>query len=123
MKSRDDKYGNLSEKMDSEVDKETGDELYRDFSESTAPENSFPSAAEPVSGTTGARQPLEESVSPFPNIATEYSPRPSNLPQSVSQRQILAENRDRWGNIGPADSPASAPSLAGTQVVENDNEV
>jgi hypothetical protein len=90
----------------------TNDELVKNFSEKMDAK---------VDAEESAPKSLKATL--FGDQAFEYTAAPSNLPMQVSQRQILAENRDRWGNIGPADSPASAPSLAGTQVVENDNEV
>ena len=55
----------------------------------------------------------------FNPTAQEYVPSPGaegNIPERVTHQQLLAHNETLWNNIGPADTPASAPILAGTKV-------
>ena len=96
------------------------DELHKNFGAPT----DF-NSGDPAMETTGAPS-VPRAIglpSELPSLyAGEYAAPASNLPTQVSQSQLAGENRDRWGNVGPADSAASAPMLSGTQVVENDNE-
>ncbi|MGA8762489.1 MAG: hypothetical protein WB562_06330 [Candidatus Sulfotelmatobacter sp.] len=92
----------------------TNDELITNFGSGQAP-----TSDDPHMTTTAAVRPTRERTFPFSGEPDEYLHQSaSNLPMSVDQQTILAENRQRWGNIGPADSPHSAPTLAGTQGVE-----
>lgn len=101
------------------------DELIKHFQESTAPKNTFASAAEPNSNTYPARQSnVIGNVRDLPSLfAGEHTAGESNLPMQVSASEIAAENRVRWGNLGPADSEAAAPLLSGTKIAGGDNEV
>jgi len=99
------------------------DELLRNFSEGTAPVDSYASAAEPNDNTYPVRMNLSMGEpKDLPSLFSgEHAGPATNLPMTVSQQQIAAENRDRWGNIGPADSEAAAPLLSGAKIVEGDN--
>ena len=94
------------------------DELRKDFSEATAPANTFAGAAGSDFSTYPAVQ--ETGETPWPRTplpAREYLPLASNLPLKVSAEQVARESLDRTYNMGPGDrSP-----LAGTTVEEGDN--
>ena len=95
----------------------TRDELVKNFG--TWPVRQ---SEDPHMSTTGASASTGISVAPVLSETMRASvERASSLPTSVSQASLLAENRDRWYNIGPGGS--GAPTLAGTEVKESDNEV
>ena len=93
------------------------DELFKQFGTAGLPDSS----SDPnINNTTGARASFPTGEpSTLPSLfAGEHTAGESNLPEQVSQATILADNRQRWGNIGPGDR---AP-FAGTTVPEADNE-
>ena len=102
----------------------TKDELFRHFSQATAPADSFAptGATEPYNETFPAK--VTRAVSEWQNAprfsAVESTGPASNLPESVSAAEILAENEGRGDNMWPARDPASAPILSGTKVVATD---
>jgi hypothetical protein len=95
------------------------DELHKNFSQAGAPANSFPGAAEPNFNTHPASQRTGVITAPFRESVTEYTPPPTNLPESVSASQMARRSLE-YHNLGPGGS--SAPLLGGTQVVEGDNQ-
>ena len=95
----------------------TRDELVKNFG--TGP---VPQSEDPHMSTTGAIAPTGISVAPVLSETMGASAeRASSLPTSAEQATLLAENRDRWYNIGPGGR--DAPTLAGTAVKESDNEL
>ena len=94
------------------------DELGRNFSEATAPVNTFASAAEPNDNTYPAAVPRAIGLpSELPSLlADEYQPLSSNLPEQVPAATVAQESMARMYNVGPAPSEAKAPMLAGTKV-------
>ena len=95
------------------------DELLKNFSEATAPANSFASAAEANSTTYPARAsfPSGEPRTLPSLFAGENRGPDSNLPENISAASIATRSLERTYNMGPGNrSP-----LAGTEVRRSDN--
>lgn len=96
------------------------DELIRETGQFSgiAPANTFAGAAKPDFSTSPAIQPTGEIVNPRGPVR-EYGAPASNLPVSVSAREIARQSAARGDNNWPGD-PATAPILAGTRVTGDD---
>ena len=81
----------------------TIDELRRNFSESTAPANTYPAAAGKVNQVSHADAPIRTygMVKDLPSLfAGEHKATPSNLAESVPQSQLIAEANRRGETSG-----------------------
>ena len=79
------------------------DELLKDFSERTAPTDSYASAAESNDNTYPAAVPRAIGLpSELPSLfAGEYTAGESNLPEQVPAATVAQESMARMYNVGP----------------------
>jgi hypothetical protein len=101
----------------SKIGGRTRDELFKNFSEATAPSNSFAGAAEPNFSTFSVTE-IGDTMEhpPFPDRSAEYVAPPSNLPTSVSAATVKRENCDRGNQPWDVEEGEVGPLLAGTQM-------
>lgn len=95
----------------------THDELFKNFSQATAPVNTFAGAAEPNFSTFPVTE-IGDAMQhpPFPDRSTEYHPPASRLPMSASAAEIKRDNCDRGNTPWDVEPGEVGPALAGTQM-------